>query len=112
WPVARAVAASSCFPPIFDPLDGGVKANQLSGGRYQKPDRDKLVEAIRLTDGGAYDNLGLEPVWKDHSSVLVSDGGATFDPTHLAGLSWRIQRYTSMVENQARGMRKRWLIAS
>ena len=33
---------------------------------------------IRLTDGGVYDNLGLEPVWKRHRTVLVSDGGGVF----------------------------------
>jgi NTE family protein len=112
WPAARAVAASSCFPPVFDPLPGGVAAGDLVGGDYDKADRDQLVEAIRLSDGGVYDNLGLEPVWKDHRTLLVSDGGATFDPVRLAGLFWRVGRYTSLVENQARGLRKRWLISS
>lgn len=112
WPVARAVAASSCFPPAFDPLPGGVAASDLKGGDYTKPDRDRLVEAIRLSDGGVYDNLGLEPVWKDHRTLLVSDGGATFEPTRLAGVLWRVNRYTSVVENQARGLRKRWLISN
>lgn len=112
WPVARAVAASSCFPPVFDPLPGGVPANELSGGSYVKPDRDQLVAAVRLSDGGVYDNLGLEPVWKDHRTLLVSDGGATFEPTRLAGIFWRVDRYTSMIESQARGLRKRWLISN
>jgi NTE family protein len=112
WPLAHAVAASSCFPPVFDPQPSGLRAGDLKGGRYAKADRNQLVEAIRLSDGGVYDNLGLEPVWKDHKTLLVSDGGATFDPLHLAGLSWRLDRYTSVVENQARGLRKRWLISS
>ena len=30
---------------------------------------------LALTDGGVYDNLGLETVWKRTSTVLVSDGG-------------------------------------
>lgn len=112
WRVARAVAASSCFPPVFDPLPGGLPAHELVGGSYRKDDRDRLVEAIRLSDGGVYDNLGLEPVWKDHKTLLVSDGGATFEPQRLAGIGWRAGRYTSMIENQARGLRKRWLISS
>jgi len=111
WPLARAVAASSCFPPVFDPLEGGVRGSDLTRGRYKKADRDELIAAIRLSDGGVYDNLGLEPVWKDHQTLLVSDGGATFDPVRLAGVFWRVERYTSVVENQARGLRKRWLIA-
>ena len=28
-----------------------------------------------LSDGGVYDNLGLETVWKRYQTVLVSDGG-------------------------------------
>jgi NTE family protein len=46
--------------------------------------------------GGGYYNLGLEPVWKTHKQVLVSDGGALF---HLEGdknLLWRLQRYVSI----------------
>lgn len=112
WPLAHAVAASSCFPPVFDPQPGGLRAGDLTRGRYAKEDRDQMVEAIRLSDGGVYDNLGLEPVWKDHKTLLVSDGGATFDPVRLAGLFWRLDRYTSVVENQARGVRKRWLISN
>ena len=40
--------------------------------------RDEIRGRIRLTDGGVYDNLALEPVWKTHSTVLVSDGGSVF----------------------------------
>lgn len=112
WPLARAVAASSCFPPVFDPLRAGVAAEELRGGDYHERDRAELVEGIRLSDGGVYDNLGLEPVWKDHGVVLVSDGGAVFRPKKLLGLLWRADRYTSVVERQSRGVRKRWLISS
>ena len=34
---------------------------------------------MRLSDGGLYDNLGLEPVWKSRAVLLASDGGAAFD---------------------------------
>jgi NTE family protein len=27
------------------------------------------------TDGGVYDNLGLETAWKKYTTVLVSNGG-------------------------------------
>jgi NTE family protein len=55
--------------------------------------------------------MGLEPIWKDHRIVLVSDGGAAFRAKKLLGLMWRADRYTSVVERQARGVRKRWLIS-
>ncbi|HEV8339570.1 MAG TPA: patatin-like phospholipase family protein [bacterium] len=111
WPLARAVAASSCFPPIFNPLPIGLRPDQLHPGAYRRADRDRLVAAIRLSDGGVYDNLGLEPVWKSHLIVLVSDGGAIFEAEADRGLLWRLQRYVTVVDSQARGLRKRWLIA-
>jgi NTE family protein len=112
WPVARAVAASSCFPPIFSPLSVGVDPATFRGGAYCEPDRDHLIANIRLSDGGIYDNLGLEPVWKDHQTVLVSDGGGVFEGEADLGPFWRLSRYLSVVESQSRALRKRWLIAS
>jgi NTE family protein len=111
WPLARAVAASSCFPPIFNPLPVGLRPDHLHPGAYRRKDRDRLVAGIRLSDGGVYDNLGLEPVWKSHLVVLVSDGGAIFEAEADRGLFWRLQRYMTVVDSQARGLRKRWLIA-
>ena len=37
---------------------------------------DGFARRLRLTDGGIYDNLGLEPIWKRYRTILVSDGGA------------------------------------
>ena len=112
WPVARAVAASSCFPPIFGPLPVGLQPNQLVGGKAARTaNRDELIKGLRLTDGGVYDNMGLEPVWKTHKTILVSDGGATFGYEWDKGLIWRVNRYTSIVGSQARALRKRWLIS-
>jgi NTE family protein len=112
WPVARAVAASSCFPPIFSPLAVGVDPATFRGGAYCESNRDDLIANIRLSDGGIYDNLGLEPVWKDHQTVLVSDGGGVFEGEADLGPLWRLSRYLSVIEGQSRALRKRWLIAS
>ncbi|HEY3108569.1 MAG TPA: patatin-like phospholipase family protein [Chloroflexota bacterium] len=111
WPLARAVAASSCFPPVFDPMVLGLRADQLRGGAAGGPKRDALVESIRLSDGGLYDNLGLEPVWKSRAVLLVSDGGATFDFAADRGLLGRLSRYTAVQGRQVSALRKRWLIA-
>jgi NTE family protein len=107
WNVARAVAASSCFPPIFNPLPLDVTAGDFKRGRQRLDGAD-----IRLSDGGLYDNLGLEPVWKDHHTVLVSDGGAVFGSATDGGLLARIGRYVDIVDNQALALRKRWLISN
>jgi NTE family protein len=113
WPLARAVAASSCFPPVFNPLPVRVGPQAMTGGSFPEgPRRDALVGGMRLTDGGDYDNLGLEPVWKNHSTVLVSDGGAPLDTSEDRGLLWRVTRYSEILGNQAHALRLRWLIAS
>jgi NTE family protein len=112
WPLARAVAASSCFPPIFNPMPLKLRPNEMLGGKYAKGNRDKIVGSIGVSDGGIYDNLGLEPVWKDHAILLVSDGGGSFEPDAARGLFWRLQRYVSVVDSQVRALRKRWLISN
>ncbi len=112
WTVARAVAASSCFPPVFDPMPLHLEPHQLRGGSAHQANRDELVARISLTDGGVYDNLGLEPVWKTAKIVLVSDGGAPFGHESDPGVIRRLFRYTSIIGNQAAAIRKRWLIAA
>jgi NTE family protein len=117
--VATAVAASSCFPPVFNPLPADVSATELrSRCTDGKPmdagpsERAALIAGLRLSDGGVYDNLGLEPVWKRHRHVLVSDGGAVFRPEIDRGLLWRLNRYTAIQGAQVTKLRKRWLMAS
>ena len=80
--------------------------------RPAQPDVAAQHVDFRLTDGGDYDNMGLEPVWKSHAVVLVSDAGGLFTQESDKGLLWRIPRYQSIQERQARALRKRWLIAS
>ena len=113
WSVARAVAASSCFPPVFNPMEPKLDGKKLVDG-WATPgsERDRCISELRLTDGGNYDNMGLEPVWKDHSHVLVSDGGGLFDSVGDRNFFTRLLRYTAIVERQALSVRKRWLISS
>ena len=113
FPVARAVAASACFPPLFGPLRLRLDPDALKGGSAPHgPQRDECLSDLRLTDGGDYDNMGLEPVWKSHAVVLVSDAGGLFTHQSDRGPLWRVPRYQAIQERQARGLRKRWLIAS
>ncbi|MDP9380679.1 MAG: patatin-like phospholipase family protein [Chloroflexota bacterium] len=115
YPLARAVAASSCFPPVFDPMVVGLGPDELKRGQAERkarsatdPERrkrlmearDKLVAGLRLSDGGLYDNMGLEPVWKGHEVVLVSDGGETLDFEPDRGPILRLPRYASILDRQ------------
>lgn len=112
FPVARAVAASACFPPLFDPMRLRLDPAALKGGSAPRDaKREECLSDFRLTDGGDYDNMGLEPVWKSHAVVLVSDAGGLFTNESDRGLLWRVPRYQAIQERQARALRKRWLIA-
>lgn len=69
--LARAVAASSAFPPVFPPLC-------LHADVYP-PGAD--VDYVTLTDGGIYDNMGVNPTLRPRNAldyVIVSDGGKPF----------------------------------
>jgi NTE family protein len=71
FPLARAVAASSAFPPVFPPLRLDKSEYQLSGE----------VEYLTLTDGGVYDNLGVNPLLRERNDLqyaFISDGGKPF----------------------------------
>jgi hypothetical protein len=73
--------------------------------------RQNILGVLQITDGGVYDNMGLEPVWKDHQVVMVSDGGAPFPFQNETDPFRRILRYIAITSNQAGAIRKRWLIA-
>jgi NTE family protein len=107
WPLARAVAASASFPPLFGPVGIRTAADGYRGGKFIGPDRDRLLRRIQLSDGGVYDNMGLEPVWKVWTHVLISDCGAPFefrlDTTPLR----RLLRYAAVVTSQTRALRLR-----
>jgi NTE family protein len=113
WPVARAVAASSCFPPAFGPLTLDISREPLTPGTYIPPEgQPDLRKSIHLTDGGVVDNLGVEKVWATAGTLLVSDGGATFQFGWKNSLLWRLQRYMSIADNQGTIVRKRWLLSN
>jgi NTE family protein len=113
WTLARAVAASSCFPPAFRAMLVRGEPRDLSGGGYDADDRDELVRRIELSDGGVHDNLGLEPVWRDHSDVLVSDAAPSLTVApRIHPAVWRQLRMIVTLVEQATDVRKRWLIAN
>jgi NTE family protein len=112
--LAVAVAASSAFPPVLSPLklklDPAAFSAQSRGPNYREPfDREAT-----LSDGGVYDNLGLETAWKNYKTILVSDGGAKLQPEAKVPCDWVRQaiRANSVIDNQVVSLRKRETIAS
>jgi NTE family protein len=112
WPLATAVAASSCFPPAFGPLTLDISHEPLTPGTYLPQAGQDLRQAIHLTDGGVVDNLGIEKVWTHAGTLLVSDGGSTFQYAWNNNLLGRLQRYMAIADNQGTIVRKRWILSN
>jgi len=113
-PLARAVAASSAFPPVLSPLTLDLKPFTFtpnSGDCLQHP---PYTEQAVLTDGGVYDNLGLETAWKRYLTVLVSDGGGYLSMDDRPKRNWfsHAYRVLFMINNQVGALRKRQVIRS
>jgi NTE family protein len=115
--LAVAVAASSAFPPVLSPLklELDPKAWEPPSG---SPSEDchtvPFLSDVVLTDGGVYDNLGLETAWKKYQTVLVSDGGGKMQAEAEPKGDWarHALRVNDIIDNQVRSLRKRQLIAS
>lgn len=114
WTVARAVAASSCFPPMFAPIRLRLADGDFTGG-VQDERVDNLQADLRtfeVSDGGICDNMGVDAVWQDHRALLVSDGGAPFKASSDRGVMWRLSRYGDVKGDQGLRVRKRWLLSN
>jgi NTE family protein len=111
--LAEAVAASSAFPPFLSPLR--LRIDPESWERVKGAylfDEIEYRRRLVLTDGGVYDNLGLETVWNRYTTLLVSDAGSPFLTITRASGLWLLQalRSLNLIGNQARILRRRSVI--
>ncbi len=95
--LADAVAASSAFPPFLSPSLLTPTGTDTE---------------FTLTDGGVYDNLGLEPVVKNCHTVLVSDGGGTFGEPKEPHRDWvrGTLRVLQTIDVEVRRLRRRQVV--
>lgn len=115
-PLAVAVAASSAFPPLLSPLtlrfaDYDLTVLDMDGTNLH---REPYTTAAVLTDGGVYDNLGLETAWKRCQTILVSDGGGQVESDEDPHRDWARHsiRIANVLDRQVRSLRKRQCIAA
>jgi NTE family protein len=119
--LAVVVAASSAFPPFLSPLvlklphQSHVSGSgDDDGGELENLEKPPYTTRLVLTDGGVYDNLGLETAWKGHRTILISDGGGRLGPKPRPRAFWPLQLYRvlSVIDNQVRSLRKRQAISA
>lgn len=120
--LSDALAASAAVPYAIGalrlklPREGWYKSNPSTGELVEPmmPPR----ETVRLWDGGVYENLGIEPLFKpgrgmiDCNRIIVSDAGAPLRPTWLkegAGIPFT-PRLFDLSTDQIRSLRARHLI--
>ncbi len=108
--LADVVAASSAFPPFLSPMKLRVSQPLVAHGT--RVPVASPPKRLWLTDGGVYDNLGLQAVESFHT-VLVSDGGAPLDYAGRPRSNWLSQslRTVHVIDSQVRALRRRNLVA-
>lgn len=124
-PLARAVVASSAFPPFLAPLVLRPKIvmwhpypNKFSSLRsydnlairvaeVQQAKLDSFRRRVVLVDGGVADNLGVLPVWGSEGDLYVSDGGGSSKPQRRPAHNWLCQliRIVSLIHEQPSQLR-------
>ena len=92
--VATAVAVSSCYPGFFRPFT------------------ESTPQHIALVDGGLHDNRAIEPVWRTHRHLLISDGGDMLQPQFGESILWSLIRSAKVLWNQSQVVQKRWVISN
>jgi NTE family protein len=113
--LSRAITASAAYPPLVAPLILQLDPKDVSWVRGAVfYDDQALKREVRLLDGGAYDNLGVEPVEGRCAVALVSDAGGNLS---LDTRTWRyhfwwplIRRTLDLAVEAGRRQRRRGLI--
>jgi NTE family protein len=110
--LAVAVGASSAFPPMLSPVRLSVDERGYAAEGRGPCFRPPFTTGPVLTDGGVYDNLGLETAWKRCETVLISDGGGQMEPEGDVHSDWarHALRVNALIDNQVRSLRKKQAI--
>ena len=112
--LAVAVAASSAFPPILSPCTIEFDPASWVASGTEDLHRVPYTSRVVLSDGGVYDNLGLETTWKRYDTILVSNGGGKMAPEESPHADWARHaiRINDIIDNQVRSLRARQVIDS
>jgi NTE family protein len=115
--LAVTVAASAAFPPMLSPLKLELDASAWappSGRKSEDLHQEPYLTSVVLTDGGVYDNLGLETAWKKYRTIFVSNGGGKIqaEPDPKGDWARHAVRVNEVIDNQVRSLRARQVIGA
>ncbi len=109
--LADVVACSAAFPPFLSPVDIDLSGGVLEADPGATLSRPPFTERAALTDGGVYDNMGTEAVWKRYRTVFVSNAGKPFGPQEKPSNDWlqHSLRVIDILMDQSENLRERIL---
>ena len=112
--LADVVAASSAFAPFLSPFVLDVAPGDFAPVDSGEIADDRFREQIALSDGGVYDNLGLQTVWSSCHTVFVSDGGQRLadDPAPHTDWARHMLRVLDVIDHQVRNLRKQQVVGA
>jgi len=112
--LATAVAASSAFPPLLSPVRLRLNDGDFTPSSGEDLQRTPFTTDVKLTDGGVYDNLGLETAWKNFDTIFVSDAGGLSSPEERPKVGWlrHTIRVLWLIDRQVRARRRVQVIES
>ncbi len=110
--IATAVAASSAFPPVLSPLNLKFDPSDFVPNTGQDLQRPPYTKKVVLSDGGVYDNMGLETAIKQYKTLFVSNAGGILGSKEKPKGDWvrHVVRVLNMINSQVRSLRVRQLI--
>ena len=113
-PLAVAVTASSAFPPFLSPCTVDLEHEDWVTDQGNDLAQPAFRDQVQLSDGGVYDNLGLETAWKSCARVLISDAGGHMAADDDPPRNWagQTRRVLDVIDNQVRSLRKRQAIGA
>lgn len=125
FPIADALAASAAVPGLIGPLI--INPQDFQWSRFNENGEltptDTKAKRFELWDGGVYDNLGLEALYKPGKGfregmdfALISDASALLrpDPRTIRRIlkpGHRVLRLIEIATDQVRGLRARNVVA-
>jgi NTE family protein len=116
-PISDVLAASAAFPPVLSPMRINLSAEQALTEKFDGDTPElygkSFAQKLELSDGGVYDNLGIQPL-RQYQTILVSDGGGPFKPEDDVKRNWveHMLRNWLVTDNQVRSLRRSDLIAA
>jgi NTE family protein len=107
--VALAIAASSAFPPFLSPNVVRLPSPGLRPTGDPALADERFRTRLVLTDGGVYDNLGLQTL-SSFRTIIASDGGSPGKVDPAPNPLLQLMRVMAVMSEQTRALRRAELV--